>query len=477
MPILVMCVNPECGEIIHAPDSAAGKKGRCPFCGMVQDIPAAPEGTQDALHEEDASEEEMVVLKDSGWIDSAVRAEQEEEPPTPDEPWDRIVAPDPKNPSSADTAMEEEPSSPLDLLTEAEEQRIASEELKRKEALGDNTGVLAVFFMGFVGLLLGAALGGAALSPRLVLGIYLGGVCGWVIGFILGFVAVIALDRSMELDLHRGPSQDDFMVRDCLRAYSYRSSGFAGLFVLILVSAVVHTLARAAWLIFLRFPDWPPEARWSVLVGGILLEILYVGYALRVGLNLVAETFEGRASAPGIPRPNPLVLLATAAQGVGLLALYVLPLITLPLLPLGLLGLSYSGGIGAYNLLWARRAGIRWSAVLLTLWLLLLVWAAVLAALVALIVLVGNELSGMVPELPGYQGLIIDLLVFGIRATFLSIAGVVLGCILFHCVGIFGRHNPVVLRHLPKRITPASAVFLLVGLTLLALIVYRVTRA
>lgn len=33
------CCNPSCGKSIRTLDSAAGKKGRCPFCELVQTIP------------------------------------------------------------------------------------------------------------------------------------------------------------------------------------------------------------------------------------------------------------------------------------------------------------------------------------------------------------------------------------------------------------------------------------------------------
>lgn len=39
MPITANC--PGCGQVIAAPDSAAGRKARCPHCGAVVDIPVA----------------------------------------------------------------------------------------------------------------------------------------------------------------------------------------------------------------------------------------------------------------------------------------------------------------------------------------------------------------------------------------------------------------------------------------------------
>lgn len=41
MSIPFTCANPECGKSLSAPDTAAGKKVRCPQCGSVCEIPAA----------------------------------------------------------------------------------------------------------------------------------------------------------------------------------------------------------------------------------------------------------------------------------------------------------------------------------------------------------------------------------------------------------------------------------------------------
>ena len=83
-----MCQNPECGEIMHAPDEAAGRQGHCPACGAVVQIPGKPaaegeaepstialEGEQDsdfvalektALHEfaEDEKDDDLLLAAD-----------------------------------------------------------------------------------------------------------------------------------------------------------------------------------------------------------------------------------------------------------------------------------------------------------------------------------------------------------------------------------------------------------------------------
>ena len=54
MPIKVTCSN--CGGVLHAPDDAGGKRGRCPTCGNVLPIPAeAPKVPQTAVDSTKAS--------------------------------------------------------------------------------------------------------------------------------------------------------------------------------------------------------------------------------------------------------------------------------------------------------------------------------------------------------------------------------------------------------------------------------------
>ncbi len=43
MTIRFNCINPGCRKTMKSPDETAGKRARCPACGQVQTIPAAPE--------------------------------------------------------------------------------------------------------------------------------------------------------------------------------------------------------------------------------------------------------------------------------------------------------------------------------------------------------------------------------------------------------------------------------------------------
>jgi DNA-directed RNA polymerase subunit RPC12/RpoP len=45
MTIRFRCANTDCASLLQLPDASAGKRARCPRCGLVQSVPAAaPEG-------------------------------------------------------------------------------------------------------------------------------------------------------------------------------------------------------------------------------------------------------------------------------------------------------------------------------------------------------------------------------------------------------------------------------------------------
>jgi len=47
MPIKVKCPNPVCGKTMKVKDSLSGKKGKCPSCERIIDIPDISDGFYD----------------------------------------------------------------------------------------------------------------------------------------------------------------------------------------------------------------------------------------------------------------------------------------------------------------------------------------------------------------------------------------------------------------------------------------------
>lgn len=73
MKVRFACTNRECGKMLRISVEMAGRRGRCPFCGTVQFIPA-----EDSLPEETVQPAELTPAK------SVAPAKQES---SQDPPW------------------------------------------------------------------------------------------------------------------------------------------------------------------------------------------------------------------------------------------------------------------------------------------------------------------------------------------------------------------------------------------------------
>ncbi|MHC4294315.1 MAG: hypothetical protein ACYSTL_01885, partial [Planctomycetota bacterium] len=94
MPLLIMCSNPECGELFEAPDAAAGKEVRCPACGAVKVLggetrqtspsvkPSVPEGPAVSPPKAPNSAEDVEPTEQKLAPLPFADGEQEDHPPT-----------------------------------------------------------------------------------------------------------------------------------------------------------------------------------------------------------------------------------------------------------------------------------------------------------------------------------------------------------------------------------------------------------
>ena len=227
--------------------------------------------------------------------------------------------------------------------------------------------------------------------------------------------------------------------------------------------------------------DWDPSLRGTLAVLGLLAEFLFVGYFLGVCVEIVRGALAGGDPPPGVGSFNPLRTFVSAAQGVSLAALYVLPVLTLPLLPLGIVSLAHADGLGAANLPWARRAAVRRPAQLAVLWLMLMLWAAALACVSVLLIWVGHQFVTAIPDSPTYTDVMVAGVGYAAMALVFSVAGAVLVCAMFHCIGVFGRENRDMISSAPKRATRQVMIFsaaaLVISVAVFCLIILPAIRA
>ena len=473
--ILVMCANGECGQIMNAPANAAGKKARCPFCGTVQPVPDAAHAGQAAVIEEDeAPDEDLPVLveapQEPAPVVEAVLPADEEPPADPIHVvTTEHVPPPPQQPQpakpgavAADDGGEVDLSYFEDSLSELAEQR-------REQALGTHSGIMAVFVLGLVGMVIGLAT--AIAVSEALWAVYLSAGVGWAAGMILALVGVTSVYWAGESDSRAPGLKADTMVRDCLRAPGFGTSGrLAGALGLAIVSLFVQVVVRILWRLAVLNTSWPTEGRWAIVALCIVIELLFLAYVLGAFVEIVRKS----VARPGYDTGSSfLTAFASGIRALGVMALYVFPLVTLPLVPFGFLALGTSYGNGAYSLRWAWSSAKRRPAQLVLLWLMLWLWGAVLGVAAAVAALVAAVLTRLAPELEGYHGEVVRMLVYAGQVAVLSVAAAVFLCAMFRCVGIFGRHNRDVVVELPKRMSIFGLLLMLGGLVIAGLIVYQ----
>ncbi len=258
------------------------------------------------------------------------------------------------------------------------------------------------------------------------------------------------------------PAPPAQLATDCLKAITYGASNFKSIFILVLYATALNIFLHFL-LIFL----WPFVL--TGLIGLIILGSLggaagfiIWGFYFRFFLDAIISSLEGVDQAPDVPEFNLGRNFIMGVKALGVLCVYFFPIVTIPLLPLALLATGYSEDMRAFDVGWALRAAQKRSAQLLILWPILLLWfAAMIVADVILNTLL-RQVFALVPG--GCIGLLIGLIVFLVGAAVITAVSVMFITVLFRCVGMLGRHNPVLTDMLPESVSPARiAGFIVAG--------------
>ncbi len=271
--------------------------------------------------------------------------------------------------------------------------------------------------------------------------------CGWVNPDAIGAPAL-------------APSAGDTgsLAIGSLSALRYAFSNFRSIATLVLYSIILG--------MFLRFALFGGMCCVFAVPGGVLLalaaiiaaELIIGGYFLRFYLDCSISSLEGVDTAPEVPDFAFMDLLKTGAMGLAMSLAYIAPIVTIPLLPVALLGWAYTSDARALDVRWAAKAALRKPGELAVLWVIMLLWLAIM--------ILGLWLGGRVVNLmqetivgPGGLGNFLLALLVGAAGGFLL--GVVFHAFMaaeFRCVGMLGRHNPELTEMMPERTNVAVAV-------------------
>jgi len=260
------------------------------------------------------------------------------------------------------------------------------------------------------------------------------------------------------------PGRTGSLAGDCFKAIGYGLSNFNSIFVLVVYAVVLYGLLSIL-LQFFRFFLFSTLTGQAILAMlGLAAELIIGGFFLRFYLDAVIGSLEGADQAPNVPEFNPMVLFMTGLKGLGIGFVYVFPVVTIPLLPLGLLGWGYSNDARGFDVFWAVRAAMKRPLQLLILWPILLMWIAVMVvAIILLWMALGAVMAGVAAA--GCFGILISLLVGVAGAAVIAAAGVMFTTVQFRCIGMLGRHNPILTEMLPEHRSPARAAgFIIAGI-------------
>jgi hypothetical protein len=246
------------------------------------------------------------------------------------------------------------------------------------------------------------------------------------------------------------------MVGECIKAPAYGFSNIGSLTKLVLYSiglGIIVNVIRGFfdWLMFMG-PIGVLIRLLVELVGGIVIS----GYFFRFYLDCGISSLEGVNQAPDVPEFDLKALFNTGLRWLGVLCVYILPVITIPLLPLGLLAWAYSDDLRMFDVRWALRAAAKKPGQLLTLWLMMLIWGAVgiVATIIFWLLLMALGGACLLSGGGGFSGLLMALLLIVIGGFFISVVFHTFMAVQFRCVGMLGRYNPDLLDMLSE--TPSG---------------------
>jgi len=277
--------------------------------------------------------------------------------------------------------------------------------------------------------------------------------CGWVKGSGLSVTAGAAAEQD-------APGDPGQLAVDCFKAIAYGASNFNSIFILVMCAIFLSMLLGIAYQFFAAFLFVHPAGRLILGVMSVCVYTIMGGYYQRFFLDTVIGSLEGADQAPAVPSFNISQMFVTGLKGLGVAFVYVLPIFTLPLWPLGTLAWGYSDDLRCFDVTWALRAAARRPAQLLVLWLILLIWLAVMVvALAALWFLMKMMIAAMIAAM-GCFGLLIGL---PIAVALITVVAVMFTTVIYRCVGMLGRHNPILTDMLPAQAGPAMTAGVIIG--------------
>ncbi len=442
MAILVMCSNPECGELFDVPDAAGGTMVACPQCGRPQSIPSGSESApeEDELRIEDeapAYEPPSRLSPESDDVSEIGLADEDAyipkpapKPAAPQTPFaeasELFIEPegdtsplsqrhvveandsldfgseDTDNTGHADDEEDVNDISFSDTFTDIAANIPDDEDEQRAESLDTALHSVVIVIGGLVGIVGGMVTGiacSAGPAMDIVLAAYYGAIIGWVVGFVFGFLVAVSIEKDrrgkqpcylcgnvLEPDAEYCTWCGSDMAGQAttpllvyyLKSWWYAWSAVRGVAWLGFVSGFWMLLVFGGYAFIESKPDLQ-DTFWPAWYGCTgIIAILLFSSWLEFLRTSVWISLQ-RGQKP--PKPPSMLRpgnLGSGLRGFFALCATILPIFTLPLIPLGILSLV-SGKDRNLNLRGSITAIKRNVKGFAVLWLVVLLWLACMA--------------------------------------------------------------------------------------------------
>ena len=512
MAILVMCSNPNCGDMFDAPDNSAGQKVRCPSCGRVQasdgeaskatppvnqlqEPPAEPVSKAPAQKPAIKNPAEPAKLAAPQKPEELIQSPPKITAPEPvkidlapdfDTPAEKKLKPSQKLNSEMKTLADNEaglsevfdelyfPSKTAGLTHDRVEAAAPETDI---EALGSKSVAATVLILGVLGMAAGVFGGIKLTEPLQIVAIFVGAGVGWIAGFSMGILLVFVIDKGGSDQVRcticgeviaaaanvckwcgsPAPTMDvNPMTGYGLAAGTYARGNITCLIGMGALAMLVYVLGSLAFELPRLFPDQLGQTRPYLIGVAALVGLFVFGFWMRYLRSVVTQTMKGKNKIPEDPATNLIGDFTAGIHGLAVLVFYVGALFPLPLLPLGLLSMSMPNRRSLLGLPWAVRTVGQFVGNYVILWLLILLWLAGMALGVVLV----EALFSLKKMLPDFTNPDTQLIVYYmLNAIKVLFTGAVVGAFLvavFRCIGMFGRINadtfqPVSPDDLPKQ--------------------------
>ncbi len=246
--------------------------------------------------------------------------------------------------------------------------------------------------------------------------------------------------------LRQTESPGGSLAGNCLGAIGYGLSNFKSIFLLAVYAISVQ-------MAFQLVSGYVPIL--GIIVAMLGTYIMF-GILFRFYLDAVISSLEGLDEAPPVPPFEIDLLFGVGSKALGVLAVYVLPIVTLPLLPVAMIAMSFTGDMTGFDVAWVFRQTMKKAGQVFVICLFMLLWTIVeIAVSIAAFIGAGFAIGRQATD--DVSGWLMTLLILAILGGVLTVINIMFVTVQFRCIGMLGRRNKDIIESMPEEVSSLKA--------------------